>query len=102
MNDAGKIDEQSPGILVQVNDFVFTARYLNSLRGSQFRPFDDTPRHEMAFNMLQRRCASLALNNEIEVSVYPQENIKVINNITFEVDLLQKNNTGKVQIVYFR
>lgn len=36
------------------------------------------------------------LNNEIEVSVYPQENIKVINNITFEVDLLQKNNTGKV------
>ena len=49
--------------------------------------------------MLQRRCASLALNNEIEVSVYPQENIKVINNITFEVDLLQKNNTGKVQIV---
>lgn len=34
MNDAGKIDEQSPGILVQVNDFVFTARYLNSLRGS--------------------------------------------------------------------
>lgn len=27
MNDAGKIDEQSPGILVQVNDFVFTARY---------------------------------------------------------------------------
>lgn len=46
--------------------------------------------------MLQRRCASLALNNEIDVSIYPEENIKVINNITFEIDLLQKNTTGKV------
>ena len=51
----------------------------------------------MAFNMLQRRCANLAMNNEVEVSVYPQENIRVINNITFEIDLLQKNNTGKVR-----
>ncbi|KAK8806475.1 hypothetical protein WA588_003043 [Blastocystis sp. NMH] len=84
MSDAGKMDEENPGVLVQVNDFVFTAR-----------PFDDTPKHEMAFNMLQRRCANLAMNNEVEVSVYPQENIRVINNITFEIDLLQKNNTGK-------
>lgn len=96
MNDAGKIDEQSPGILVQVNDFVFTARYFIQLGGLEFRPFDDTQKHEMGFNMLQRRCASLALNNEIDVSIYPEENIKVINNITFEIDLLQKNTTGKV------
>lgn len=50
----------------------------------------------MAFNMLHRRCAGLALNTDIEVSVYPQEDIKVLNTITFEVDLLAKNNTGKV------
>ena len=50
----------------------------------------------MAFNMLQRRCAGLAMNNDIEVSVYPEEEIRVINNITFEVDLLAKNNSGKV------
>lgn len=55
----------------------------------------------MAFNMLQRRCANLAMNNEVEVSVYPQENIRVINNITFEIDLLQKNNTGKVSVSAF-
>lgn len=55
----------------------------------------------MAFNMLQRRCANLAMNNEVEVSVYPQENIRVINNITFEIDLLQKNNTGKVRVFPF-
>ena len=55
----------------------------------------------MAFNMLQRRCANLAMNNEVEVSVYPQENIRVINNITFEIDLLQKNNTGKVRWCLF-
>ena len=61
------------------------------------RPFDDCGKHEMAFNMLHRRCAGLALNTDIEVSVYPQEDIKVLNTITFEVDLLAKNNTGKVE-----
>ena len=99
MNEAGKIDEQNPGILVKVNDFVFTARYIHWLRGLQFRPFDDTPKHEMAFNMLQRRCAGLALNSEIEACVFREEDIKVTSTISFEVDLLQKNNTGKVQFV---
>ena len=46
--------------------------------------------------MLQRMCAQLVNNKDIEVSVYPEENIRVINNVSFEIDLLRKNTTGKV------
>ena len=50
----------------------------------------------MACNMLQRMCAQLVNNKDIEVSVYPEENIRVINTVSFEIDLLRKNTTGKV------
>ena len=60
------------------------------------RPFDGMERHEMACNMLQRMCAQLVNNKDIEVSVYPEENIRVINTVSFEIDLLRKNTTGKV------
>ena len=53
-------------------------------------------KHELACNMLQRMCAQLVNNKEIEVSVYPSENIRVINNVSFEIDLVRKNTTGKV------
>ena len=46
--------------------------------------------------MLQRMCAQLANNKEIEVNVYPEENIRVLNNVTFEIELLKKNTSGKV------
>lgn len=52
----------------------------------------------MACNMLQRMCAQLVNNKDVEVSVYPEENIQVINNVSFEIDLLRKNTTGKVII----
>lgn len=50
----------------------------------------------MACGMLQRMCAQLVNNKEVEVSVYPEENIRVLNNVTFEIDLLKKNTSGKV------
>lgn len=46
--------------------------------------------------MLQRMCAQLANNKEIEISVYPEENIRCLNNVTFEIELLKKNTSGKV------
>ena len=52
-------------------------------------------KHTMAFGMLQRMCAQLANNKDIEVDVYPEDQIRVINNVTFEMDLLKKNNSGK-------
>ena len=67
------------------------------------RPFDGMERHEMACNMLQRMCAQLVNNKDVEVSVYPEENIRVINTVSFEIDLLRKNTTGKVfsTIIHF-
>ena len=61
-----------------------------------YRPFDGMEKHELACYMLQRMCAQLVNNKEIEVSVYPSENIRVINNVSFEIDLVRKNTTGKV------
>ena len=52
-------------------------------------------KHTMAFGMLQRMCAQLANNKDIEVDVYPEDQIRVINNVTFEMDLLKKNTSGK-------
>ena len=52
-------------------------------------------KHTMAFGMLQRMCAQLANKKDIEVDVYPEDQIRVINNVTFEMDLLKKNNSGK-------
>ena len=52
-------------------------------------------KHTMAFGMLQRMCAQLANNKEIEVDVYPEDEIRVINNVTFEIDLIKKNTSGK-------
>ena len=52
----------------------------------------------MACNMLQRMCAQLVNNKDVEVSVYPEEDIRVINNVSFEIDLLRKNTTGKVRL----
>ena len=52
--------------------------------------------HQLACGMLQRMCAQLVNNKEIEVSVYPEENIRVLNNVTFEIDLVKKNTSGKV------
>ena len=52
-------------------------------------------KHTMAFGMLQRMCAQLANNKDIEVDVYPEDQIRVINNVTFEIDLIKKNNSGK-------
>ena len=60
------------------------------------RPFEGMERHQLACGMLQRMCAQLANNKEIEVSVYPEENIRVLNNVTFEIELLKKNTSGKV------
>jgi hypothetical protein len=65
------------------------------------RPFDGMEKHELACNMLQRMCAQLAMNKEVEVSIYPEEDIRVINNITFELDLIRKNTTGKVCFVLY-
>lgn len=53
----------------------------------------------MAFGMLQRMCAQLANNKDIEVDVYPEDQIRVINNVTFEMDLLKKNNSGKAFLI---
>lgn len=69
---------------------------LNYSRRIMYRPFDGMEKHELACNMLQRMCAQLVNNKEIEVSVYPSENIRVINNVSFEIDLVRKNTTGKV------
>ena len=55
----------------------------------------------MAFGMLQRMCAQLANNKEIEVDVYPEDQIHVINNVTFEIDLIKKNTSGKVYLTPF-
>ena len=55
--------------------------------------------HQLACGMLQRMCAQLVNNKEIEVSVYPEENIRVLNNVTFEIDLVKKNTSGKVVLV---
>ena len=60
------------------------------------RPFEGMAHHELACNMLQRMCAQLANNKEIEVQLYPEEDIRVCNNITFELDLIRKNTSGKV------
>lgn len=60
------------------------------------RPFEGMERHQLACGMLQRMCAQLANNKEIEVNVYPEENIRVLNNVTFEIELLKKNTSGKV------
>ena len=94
--EAGKIDETNPGILVKVNDFVFTARYCVSAWHDVTRPFDGMDKHTMAFGMLQRMCAQLTNNKDIEVEVYPEDEIRVINNVTFEIDLIKKNTSGKV------
>ena len=56
-------------------------------------------KHTMAFGMLQRMCAQLANNKDIEVDVYPEDQIRVINNVTFEMDLLKKNNSGKAFLI---
>lgn len=69
-----------------------------SFRCLPYRPFDGMERHEMACNMLQRMCAQLVNNKDVEVSVYPEEDIRVINNVSFEIDLLRKNTTGKVSL----
>lgn len=94
--EAGKIDETNPGILVKVNDFVFTARCGVSTWHDVTRAFDGMDKHTMAFGMLQRMCAQLANNKDIEVEVYPEDEIRVINNVTFEIDLIKKNTSGKV------
>lgn len=56
-------------------------------------------KHTMAFGMLQRMCAQLANNKDIEVDVYPEDQIRVINNVTFEIDLIKKNNSGKASLI---
>ena len=61
-----------------------------------YRPFDGMEKHELACNTIPSTCAQLVNNKEIEVSVYPSENIRVINNVSFEIDLVRKNTTGKV------
>ena len=38
----------------------------------------------------------MANNKDIEVEVYPEDEIRVINNVTFEIDLIKKNTSGKV------
>ena len=56
-------------------------------------------KHTMAFGMLQRMCAQLANNKDIEVDVYPEDQIRVINNVTFEIDLIKKNNSGTAFLI---
>lgn len=46
--------------------------------------------------MLQRMCAQLANNKDVMVSIYPEENIRVLDKVTFELEPLRKNTTGKV------
>ena len=60
------------------------------------RPFDDVPPHQLACGMLQRMCAQLANNKDVMVSIYPEENIRVLDKVTFELEPLRKNTTGKV------
>ena len=75
---------------------MFTARFVMIEGVSSFRPFEGMERHQLACGMLQRMCAQLANNKEIEISVYPEENIRCLNNVTFEIELLKKNTSGKV------
>ena len=56
-------------------------------------------KHTMAFGMLQRMFAQQAKNKDIEVDVYHEDHIRVINNVTFEMDLLKKNNSGKAFLI---
>ena len=77
---------------------MFTARCGLVGYASLCRPLESIDRHQMACSLFQRMCAQLANNKEVEVSVYPEENIRVLNNVTFEIDLIKKNTSGKVSI----
>ena len=46
--------------------------------------------------MLQRMCAGLAMGKELDVTIYSEEEASIAASLTFEIDLLKKNNTGKV------
>lgn len=81
--DAGKVDDQN-GVLVNIEDFVFT-----------LRPYDGIKDTELGFNMLQRMCAGLAMGKELDVTIYSEEEASIAASLTFEIDLLKKNNTGK-------
>ncbi|KAK8808497.1 hypothetical protein WA158_008398 [Blastocystis sp. Blastoise] len=81
--NSGKTDDTN-GILVTVEEFVYT-----------LRPIDGIKQGDLGFNMLQRMCVGLAMGKEIEVHVYDEAEATIAGSLTFEIDLMKKNTSGK-------